>query len=301
MGTQKGVWVQPELTQPVGWVRWKRRARRRVGQIMVYGLMSILVAIVLIPVFWMLSTSLKERAQIMVWPPQWIPNPVKWENFLEVFRVAPFGLFIANSLILVVWNMVGSLLSCTLVAYGFARLRFRGREFLFVVLLATLMIPGQVTMIPTFILFNLLGWYNTFLPLVAPAFFGSAFFIFLMRQYMMTIPLDLDDAARMDGCGHFQVLWRILAPLCKPPLTIIAVFTFTGVWNDLMGPLIYLQDMEKFPVAVGLAMFQGMFLWQTNWGLLMAASFMAVLPSLFLYYVAQDHLIGGIASLGLKG
>lgn len=301
MGTQDGIWAQAAPVQRIGWARWDRRARRRVGQAAVYTLMSMLVAIVLIPVFWMLSTSLKERAQIMIWPPQWIPNPVKWDNFLEVFRVAPFGLFIVNSLILVVWNMVGSLLSCTLVAYGFARLRFRGRELLFVVLLTTLMIPGQVTMIPTFILFNLLGWYNTFLPLVAPAFFGSAFFIFLMRQYMMTIPLDLDDAARIDGCGHFQVLWRILAPLCKPPLTIIAVFTFTGVWNDLMGPLIYLQDMGKFPVAVGLAMFQGMFLWQTDWGLLMAASFMAVLPSLILYYVAQDHLIGGIASLGLKG
>jgi len=189
----------------------------------------------------------------------------------------------------------------SIVAYGFARLRFRGREFLFVVLLATLMIPGQVTMIPTFILFNLLGWYNTYLPLIVPAFFGSAFFIFLMRQYMMTIPLDLNDAARIDGCGHFQVLWRILAPLCKPPLAIITVFTFTGVWNDLLGPLIYLQDIEKFTVAIGLAMFEGMFLWQTDWGLLMAASFMAVIPSLVLYYVAQDYLIGGIASLGLKG
>jgi ABC-type glycerol-3-phosphate transport system permease component len=267
----------------------------------IYLFMSALAVIVLIPVFWMLSTSLKERAQIMIWPPQWIPNPVKWDNYVQVFLVAPFGWFIVNSLILVIWNIVGSLLSCTLVAYGFARLRFRGRGLWFVVLLATLMIPGQVTMIPTFILFNLLGWYNTFLPLIVPAFFGSAFFIFLMRQYMMTIPLDLDDAARIDGCGHFQVLWRIIAPLCKPPLAIITVFTFTGVWNDLMGPLIYLQDMEKFPVAVGLAMFQGMFLWQTDWGLLMAASFMAVIPSLVLYYLAQDHLIGGIASLGLKG
>jgi ABC-type glycerol-3-phosphate transport system permease component len=270
-------------------------------QAAVYLLMSALAVIVLIPVFWMISTALKERAQIMIWPPQWIPHPVKWENFVQVFLVAPFGLFILNSLILVIWNVVGSVLSCTLVAYGFARLRFRGRELLFVVLLATLMIPGQVTMIPTFILFNLLGWYNTFLPLIVPAFFGSAFFIFLMRQYMMTIPLDLDDAARIDGCGHFQVLWRIITPLCKPPLAIVTVFTFTGVWNDLMGPLIYLQDMEKFPVAVGLAMFQGMFLWQTDWGLLMAASFMAVIPSLVLYYLAQDHLIGGIASLGLKG
>jgi ABC-type glycerol-3-phosphate transport system permease component len=301
MSTRDGVLVQPEAGQRVGWGRWDRRARERAGQILVYLLMSGLAIIVLIPVFWMLSTSLKERGQIMLWPPQWIPHPAKWDNFALVFRVAPFGLFILNSLILVIWNMVGNLLSCTLVAYGFARLRFRGREFLFVVLLATLMIPGQVTMIPTFILFNLLGWYNTFLPLIVPAFFGSAFFIFLMRQYMMTIPLDLDDAARIDGCGHFQVLWRIITPLCKPPLAIIAVFTFTGVWNDLMGPLIYLQDMEKFPVAVGLAMFQGMFLWQTDWGLLMAASFMAVLPSLLLYYIAQDHLIGGIASLGLKG
>jgi ABC-type glycerol-3-phosphate transport system permease component len=166
-------------------------------------------------------------------------------------------------------------------------------------MIATMMIPYQVTLIPTFLLFKALGWINTYLPLTVPSFAGGAFYIFLMRQYMMTIPLELDDAARIDGCNRFQVLWRILVPLCKPPLTLVIVFTFLGVWNDFMGPLIFLNEATKYPLAIGLNLLQSRT--GTEWNVLMAASLMAVVPVLVIYFFAQQHIIGGIASVGLKG
>jgi multiple sugar transport system permease protein len=189
------------------------------------------------------------------------------------------------------WCILGTVISCSLVAYGFARLRFPGRDFLFGVMIASMMIPGAVLMIPNFVLFKMLGWYNTILPLTVPAFFGAPFFIFLLRQYMLTLPLELDDAARIDGANRFQVFSQIVMPLC-----------FMGVWGDLMGPLIYLNDTDKYTVAVGLAMFQNISIYGgTDWGAMMAGSVMSVLPCIVIYYFAQDKLIGGIASVGLKG
>ncbi len=290
-GRAVAVWVKRQ--------RWSRRLERQVYHTFAYLIMSALAFVFLIPLFWMISTALKDRAQTWLFPPQWIPNPIIWDNFARVFRVGPFALFLRNTVILVFWNILGQALASTLVAYGFARLHFPGRGFLFILMIATLMIPYQVTLIPTYIIFTRLGWVNTMLPLTLPSFFGSAFFIFLMRQYMMTIPFDLDEAARIDGCNTFQILYRILLPLCKPPLTIIVVFTFIGVWNDFLGPLIYLNDVEKYTIALGLSLFRGRT--GTDWNLLMAASLMAVLPSLVLYFFAQKRLIGGIASVGLKG
>ncbi|MBO0782768.1 MAG: carbohydrate ABC transporter permease [Ktedonobacteraceae bacterium] len=193
----------------------------------------------------------------------------------------------------------GQLISCTLIAYGFARFRFRGREFLFLLMLATMLIPEQVTMIPTFLMFSKLEWIDTYLPLIVPTFFGNAFYIFLMRQYMLSIPVELDEAAKIDGANAFQILWKVLVPLLRPPMTIIFVLTFTSVYNDFMGPLIYLNSPEKFTLAVGLANFvssKG-----SDWHLLMAASTVVLLPLLAIYYFAQKHLIGGIANMGLKG
>jgi ABC-type glycerol-3-phosphate transport system permease component len=253
----------------------------------------------LIPLFWMISTALKDRAQTWIFPPVWIPNPFIWENFPNVFKAGPFLSFLKNTLILIVWNIAGSVISTILVSYGFARLRFPGRNFLFLLMIATMMIPYQVTLIPTFLLFKEIGWFNTYLPLIVPAFTGNAFFIFFTRQYMMTIPFDLDDAARIDGCDRFQVLWRILMPLCKPPLVLVIVFTFLGVWNDFMGPLIFLNDPSKYTIAVGLNLLKSRA--GTDWNLLMAASLMTVIPVLILYFFAQRHIIGGIASIGLKG
>ncbi len=276
-----------------------RRVRERLYGALGYVLMTGLSFVFLIPLFWMISTALKTRVQTWVFPPQWIPDPVRLSNFGDVFVLVPYWLFLRNTLIVVFWCILGQVLSTSLVAYGFARLRFPGRNALFMLMIATLMIPYQVTLIPTFLLFRELSWINTYLPLTVPAFTGSAFFTFLVRQYMMTIPIDLDEAARIDGCGFFRVLYSVLLPLCKPPLTIVVVYTFMGVWNDFLGPLIYLNDVEKYTIGVGLSLFRGRV--GTNWNVLMAAALMAVLPSLALYFAAQDRLIGGIASVGLKG
>ena len=279
------------------WVnhRWRRWLWRGGAHLF---LISLSVAF-LIPLFWMVSTALKSRAQTWLFPPQWIPDPIVWSNFPEVFAVVPFLQYIQNTLLIVGWNVAGAAFSTALVAYGFARLRFPGRDFLFLLLIATLMIPYQVTLIPTFILFRMLGWINTYLPLTVPAFTGSAFFIFLMRQYMMSLPFELDDAARIDGCNTFQVLFYILLPLCVPPLAIVVVFTFIGVWSDFLGPLLYLHENEKYTIALGLSVLRGRH--GTDYNLLMAASLMAVIPTLILYFFAQNKLIGGIASVGLKG
>ncbi len=279
---------------------WRnRRVQRVVGSVLGHAVMIALAIMFLIPLFWMLSTALKDRAQTWIFPPRWIPDPMVWSNFPRVFQVGPFLLFIRNTLIILFWNIVGQVLSTALVAYGFARLRFPGRDFLFMLMIATLMVPYQVTLIPTFLLFKAFRWIDTYLPLTVPAFTGSAFFIFLMRQYMMTIPLELDDAARIDGCNRLQVLLRILVPLCKPPLTLVVVFTFLGVWNDFLGPLIFLNESEKYTLAIGLSLLRGRV--GTDYNLLMAAALMAVVPVLIIYFFAQRHIIGGIASVGLKG
>jgi len=272
-----------------------------VGHTIVYIFMTGMGFIFLIPLFWMISTSLKTFQQTWAWPPIWIPKPIVWRNYVELFEVAPFALFIRNTLILVFWDIIGSTLSDAMVGYGFARIRFWGRDFMFIVLLATLMIPGEVTMIPRFLLFKYIGWYNTYLPLVVPQFFGGAFHIFLIRQYMRTIPLDLDDAARIDGANRFQIWYRIILPLCIPPLTIVVVHSFMASWNAFMGPLIYLNDPKKYPLAVALNMLRAVAQGQTNWNLLMAGSLISVIPCIIIYYFAQNKLIGGIASVGLKG
>ncbi len=280
-------------------VFWTRRRINFVQQVLGYIFLTAIAFVFMIPMFWTISAALKTKAQTYVFPPVWIPNPVNWDNFARVFREWPFLVFVRNSLIIVFWNILGQVLSVSLVAYGFARLRFPGRDTLFLIMLATLMIPYQVTLIPTFIMYKLLGWINTYLPLTVPAFTGGPFFIFLMRQYMMTIPLELDDAARIDGCNTFQILFKILMPLCIPPLAIVVVFSFVWTWNDFFGPLIYLQDHMKYTVALGLNFFRGHV--RVEWNLLMAASLMAVAPCLVLYFFAQRLLIGGIASVGLKG
>lgn len=278
---------------------WNRRVQQRVSSVVAHAFMISLATVFLIPLFWLASTALKDRAQTWLFPPRWIPDPFVWTNFRGVFETAPFGRFVQNTLVIIFWNIVGSVLSTTLVAYGFARLRFPGRDSLFMLMISTMMIPYPVTLIPTFLLYKLFGWINTYLPLTVPAFTGGAFFIFMMRQYMMTIPLELDDAARIDGCNRFQVLFRILAPICKPPLTLVTVFSFLGVWNDFLGPLIILNDSEKYTLAIGLNLLRSRF--DTDWNLMMAAALMSVVPVLILYFLAQRHIIGGIASVGLKG
>ncbi|HZD10549.1 MAG TPA: carbohydrate ABC transporter permease [Candidatus Binatia bacterium] len=264
-----------------------------------YLVLLLFALIFLTPFYWMVATALKSEVQLFALPPAWVPSPPIFENFARVFQEVPFGRFVVNSAILVFWNVIGQLISTTLIAYGFARLRFPGRSVLFLILLGTLMVPDQVTLVPQFILFAKLGWVNTFLPLILPAFTGSPFLIFLMRQYMMTIPLDLDEAATIDGASRLQILRYIIVPLCSPALVLVAVFTFTWVWNDFMGPLIYLTDPAKFTVSLGLGFFHGAR--ETSWHLLMAASLMSMIPPVVLFLIAQRRLLGGLAAAGLKG
>lgn len=296
----QGLPAETEITHPHLLAR--QSVRRGISGTVVYVVLTALGIVCLIPLAWMLSTALKAESEVFIWPPKWIPDVLLWSNFSRVFELVPFGRYIVNTMTIVFWSIVGNVLSCSVVAFGFARLRFPGRNFWFGVLIATLMIPGTVLTIPTFILFKNLGWYDTYLPLIVPTFFGAPFFIFLMRQYMLTIPLELDDAARIDGANWWQILTQVILPLCKPPLTIIIVFTFMACWNDLMGPLIYLSDPDKYTVAIGLAMFKSATLTATtDWPALMAGSLMSILPAMVIYYFAQKYLIGGIASVGLKG
>lgn len=257
--------------------------------------------IMLLPFLWLVSSSVKEELAIFRYPPQWIPDPFKFSNYVEMWTARPFLTYVTNSILLVLINEVAVLGSASLVAYGFARLDFPGRNFWFSVVIATMMLPGIVLLVPTFILFTRLHWVDTFLPLTVPAFFGGgAFNIFLLRQFFRSIPADLADAARIDGCNEFGIYMRIMLPLAKAALATIAVFVFIGVWNDFTGPLLYLsKSQEKFTVALGLATFQTEF--RTRWDLLMAASTAMLLPIVAIFFFAQRFFIQGIVTTGLKG
>jgi multiple sugar transport system permease protein len=282
---------------------WRPRYRLAARFAVLYAALFGLCAVILLPLGWMITVALKPDFEpVFTFPPQWFPTEHwHWENFSRALldQQRPFLRYTINTMIIVVGNIVGTVFSCALVAYAFARLRFRGREFLFNLLIITLLIPWQTLMIPQFLMFFHIGWYGSYLPLIVPAFFGNAFFIFLIRQYMRTIPRDLENAARIDGCNHFQVFWHIVLPLCKPVLAVCVVFVFLGEWNDLLGPLIYLDSNDKFTVAIGMANLVTSGFPALN--LLMAANLIMMLPAVVLYFFAQDKLIGGIASVGLKG
>lgn len=296
-----------EAAGGLGQARYSRSpkyvARRVARFVLVYVALLALCAAILLPLGWMITVALKpDLVPVFTLPPEWFPTEHwRWDNFSRalVNPTRPFLRYTFNTLIIVAGNIVGTLFSCSLVAYAFARLRFRGREFLFNLLIITMLIPWQTLMIPQFLMFFHLGWYGTYLPLIVPAFFGNAFFIFLIRQYMRTIPRELENAARIDGCNHFQVFWHIVLPLCKPVLAVCVVFVFLWEWSDLLGPLIYLDTNEKFTVAIGMANFVTRA--DPDINLLMAANLIMMLPAVVLYFFAQDKLIGGIASVGLKG
>ena len=254
--------------------------------------------VALVPFAWMVLTSFKDPSQVFADPPQWIPHPWLWENYGKAFTRMPFALFTWNTIRITAACMVGQILSCSLVAFGFARMRFPGRNPLFIVLLSTMMLPAQVTMIPVFKIFASLGWYDTFLPLTVPAFFGSAFFIFLLRQYYTTIPHEMDEAARIDGASTWQVFWKIILPQAKPALATVAIFAFMNHWNDFLNPLIYLSSPDKRTLALGLYAFQGQY--STDWQYLMAASTVVMLPLLVLFFVGQRYFIQGVVVSGLK-
>jgi multiple sugar transport system permease protein len=276
-----------------------RFAKIRTLKIITYIIVTLGAFISIIPFLWMLSTSLKAPSEVLLFPPKWIPSRPMFSNYREIFNFLPFFTFIKNSVIVTFASMVGQIISSSLVAFGFGRMRFPGRDALFMVMLSTLMLPYAVTMIPVYVIFRSLGWLNTFKPLIVPAFLGNPFFIFLLRQFIMTIPIELDEAAKIDGCSSFRIFYQIIIPLCKPALTAVVVFSFVGSWNDFLAPLIYLSDIEKYTISVGLRMFQGQY--GTYFHLLMAASTVALLPVLILFFFAQRYFIEGITLTGLKG
>jgi len=255
-------------------------------------------AAMLLPFAWMLSTSLKLPKEIFAYPPTWIPDPVVWQNYTDTWRAIPFGRFYLNSLFVAVSVTVIQIVTASLGAFAFARLRFWGREPLFLAYLITLMIPFQVTMIPNFIIVRYLGWYDTFLALILPTAF-SAFAVFLLRQYFLGLPMDLDEAARMDGAGSFRIWWQIIMPLSGPVLAALTIFVFLGSWNDFLWPLVITASTEMRTIPVGLAAFQGQF--KTDWNLLMAGSVIALLPVLLVYIFAQKRFVEGITLSGMGG
>jgi multiple sugar transport system permease protein len=251
------------------------------------------------PLVWLLSSSLKDDGKIFVFPPQWIPDPWRFENYRRVFDVVPFLRFYRNSVVVTLLATTGQVVSASLVAFGFARLRFPGRDVLFLILLATVMIPYHVTLIPTFILYRELHWLDTYKPLIVPSWLGgSPFYIFLLRQFYLRLSLDLDDAARVDGAGAWRIYRDVVLPQSRPALGVVAVLAFLTHWNDFFGPLIYLSTTEKYTLPLGLNLFKGMN--ATAWNLLLAASVLAALPCIALYFVAQRYFIQGIVFTGLK-
>jgi multiple sugar transport system permease protein len=262
--------------------------------------LAILVAILfLLPLFWMISSSLKPDYQVLEVPPRWLPDPVQWSNYADALNYLPFGRYALNTLFIAVMVIIGHLLSCTLVAYAFARLQAPGKNALFLILLATMMLPYPVTMVPIYVGFATLGWVNTFLPLIVPAFFGSPFYIFLLRQFFLTLPPELEDAARVDGANVLQIIWHIILPISMPALATVAIFSFQAAWNDFLPPLIYLHDQSKYTVSLGLSFFRGSY--EVRWAHLMAASLATMLPVILVFFLAQRQFVKGITVTGLKG
>ena len=274
-------------------------SRHHLHKLFVYGLLLAGSIVFILPFLWMVSTSFKPSNEVFTYPPSFLPSSFQWQNYPQGWTTLPFNTFLRNSLIVTGANVLGNLLSCSLVAFGFARLRARGRDLLFLLVLATMMIPYEVTMVPRFILFKELGWINSLRPLIVPAWFGWPFFIFLLRQFFMSIPHELDEAAHMDGASNLRVFWNIILPLSKPALGTVAIFSFIGNWNNFLDPLVYLRSQDLFTIALGLNLFRGEYVTVVNQ--LMAVSILALLPILVIFFFAQKIFVQGIALSGMGG
>jgi multiple sugar transport system permease protein len=276
-----------------------RRAGSHIRRAALYALIVLLAVMFAVPFVWLLSTSLKPAAQIFRLPPEWIPRPASWNNYVRAVTAIPFFLYLQNTVYIAAFNVVATLISCSLAAYGFARIRWPGRDIFFFILVSTLMIPYTVTLIPTFIIFRALGWVGTANPLTWPAFTGNAFFIFLLRQFFLTIPEELSAAARIDGASEFQIFGRVILPLARPALAVVALFTFMSNWNDFLGPLVYLNKQNQYTLAIGLYGFFSRS--NTDWGAFMAASALMIAPIIVLFFLTQRTFIQGITLTGIKG
>ncbi|MCB1103953.1 MAG: carbohydrate ABC transporter permease [Opitutaceae bacterium] len=264
---------------------------------LLYVVLVALGALFSAPVVWMLSSSLHRLADVFAQPYQWIPEIWQWDNYVRAVTILPVGRFLFNTIAITVPVMIATVLSSALVAYGFARFRFPGRDWLFSLCLGTMMLPGQVTMIPLYMLFAKLGWVDTYLPLIVPALFGSPFYIFLLRQFFLTIPRDSEEAALIDGASPLRIWWSVILPQARPALATVLIFTFIGTWNDFFGPLLYLNSPEKATLTLGLNLMKTQVLGSgvVEWNVLMAASLLVLLPNVILFFFAQRHFISGIS------
>ncbi|WP_078431159.1 carbohydrate ABC transporter permease [Metabacillus halosaccharovorans] len=252
----------------------------------------------LIPFIWMVSTSLKPLDQVFTFPPEWIPKPFQWSNYIDAMNYIPFFTYLKNTIIITLFSTIGAVLSCPLVAYSFAKLKWPGRNILFIITIGVMMIPGQVTMIPLFLLFEKLGLVGTPYPLIIPAFFGIPFYIFLLRQFFMGLPDSLREAAKIDGAGEFRIYWQIMLPLAKPAVLAVGLFQFMASWTDFIGPLLYLTDSIQYTLSLGLQQFQSQK--GSEWGLMMAVSTMMTVPVIILFFFLQKTFIKGITFSGIK-
>ena len=282
------------------------RGRRRhgvnvrvLGRSLVLEALLIVVALIfLVPFAYLISTSLKPETQLFTSNIEWIPHPFMWSNYSDAMNEFPFAQYFANTMTICIPVVIGSTASSAFVAYGFSRILWPGREALFIVVLGTLILPYQVTMIPLFLIFRSIGWINTYLPLIVPSFFGNAFFIFLFRQFYLGLPSELSDAARIDGCSELGIFWRIIMPLSKPVMATAAIFSFIGAWSDFLGPLIYLNDSSKYTLSIGVQQVIGL---EPHWTQLMAIGVVMTLPILILFFFVQRTFIQGISFSGIKG
>lgn len=295
-----------QLTESQPQIKVKQRStpipwRSYLGSTVTHALLLGVAALFFLPFLWLIITSLKANDQVFTSPPTWIPDPVQWQNYPDALTspAFPFLQLMGNTLFYVVTSTIGIVISSSVVAYAFARMSFPGRDTLFAITLATMMLPGIVLLIPTYVLFQRFGWVGSYAPLIIPTYFGNAFNIFLLRQFMMTIPWEISDSARVDGAGDFTILLRIMLPLLKPALMVVGVFHFMYAWNDFLGPLIYLDDSASYPLVLGLYSFQRRF--TVEWHLMMAASLATTAPLIVLFFLAQRYFVEGITLTGLKG
>lgn len=276
-----------------------RRNQDRFMKALAYVIASFVALAFVFPLYWMVSTSLKTDIEIFMVPPTLIPLDPQWQNYPASTQYIPFWQYMLNTLVICALTIIGTVISCSLIAYGFARVRWPGRNVVFIIYLSTIMLPAQVTMIPLYIVFRQIGWVGTMWPLVVPAFFGNALYVFLLRQFFMTIPNELTDAARIDGANELGIFWRIMLPLLKPALATVALFTFVATYRDFLGPLIYLTEQNQWTISLGLKMFQNMY--GAQWQLMMAAATLTMIPTMILFFLTQRTFIEGIALTGIKG
>lgn len=282
---------------------WQRRKSTQRSLRLALSLLIIVIGsvLMLLPLLWMISASLKNEGDVFLIPIQWIPHPFVWKNYPDALTFQPFWRYFMNSVFVAVMCVLGSVFTASLVAFAFARLRAPGKNFLFVILLSTLMLPGEVTLVPVYLLFRNIGWLDSYLPLIVPSWFGgSAFYIFLLRQFFLTLPTELDDAAKIDGANLFSIYARILMPLAKPALASVAVFSFFANWNNFQAALIYLNTMEKYTIPLGLRLYQSSF-GQTHWNYLMAATVVSIIPPVIIFFTSQRYFVEGAVLTGVKG